>query len=1079
MSRPIHIVSAGAGSGKTHRLIEELARSLDPSSRGAARPEGVLATTFTRKAAAELCERARRALFGHNREEQADRITGGLIGTVNSVCGRLLARFAFEAGLSPELRVIEEQDQALLFNQALAEVVDVEETDELNRLDRAFGYDRPPPGEEKRDWQWWVRAIIDAARCNALDAAAIRASGRRSLESLLAFLPPPDPAGSPALDRALRDEIERTLTTIPVPGDDTAGTADYVAELRAARSLLRRDEPAPWSEWARLAKMTPTRRSERATKGVRDAAARHARHPRLRDDLTRYVTTVFELAARSLETYERWKRERGLIDFIDQEALALQLLQREDVRAVLAAELDVTFVDEFQDTSPIQLAVFLDLARLSKRSVWVGDPKQSIYAFRGADPALMDSVVAAAGRVDPGDLLTQSFRSRPALVEWTSDVFATAFRTQWPREQIVLTAARPEPPGLPVPLHCWVLPVKNAAAEAAALAAGVATLLGLRREPKAQVVDPRSRAVRAVRPGDVAILCRTNDRCAEVAAALERAGVRAALARTGLLRTPEAIVALAALKLLVDAHDSLARAEIVALTRDDPEPEGWLADRLEHLAAGRPSEEWAADHPVIRAIDGLRSELRWLAPAEALDRVLRAIDAPRLVLGWGRAELRLGNLDALRASAAAYEEHCTRRGAAATVAGLLAWLDANARAKLDAQSEGLGEQSVAVLTWHGAKGLEWPVVVVADLNRDVTERLWEVVVVSDAEAIDVERPLTDRWIRFWPWPYGRQQVGIPLADAVAGSVAKARAEAAARDEHLRCLYVALTRARDVLVLPVRPRGGNGRGLLHAGLDPLFAPDGRVRFALPREPGVHRVAVGEAGLHITVETRTFVPDDAAVAADAAEEVWFAPAPVPVPGPYPVAHVAASALQPSDAPITVRETLHVGGRLTLAGDPDEQLLGDCLHGFLAADDPALPEPTRLAIATGLLRRHGLAGAVPEPEMLARSTALRAVLARRYAVRRWHREWPIRLRRGETVVAGFADLVLETADGWVVVDHKSFKGRRDQWTAKAAEYTGQLAAYAEAMRLASGRPVVGLWVHFVVGGGLVRLSLAGMGD
>ncbi|MCW5889584.1 MAG: UvrD-helicase domain-containing protein [bacterium] len=1073
----IRIVSAGAGSGKTFRLTQELVDALDPSMAGTARPEGVVATTFTRKAAAELGERARRAAFARGLPEQADRLAGGMLGTVNSVCGRLLARFAFEAGLSPELRVIEEHDQALLFRQALHEVLEPTLIDDLLRLDRAFGFDRSPPGEERKDWQHRVRAIIDAARSNALDAAAVRASGRRSCESLLALLPRTDAAGDAALDRELRDAVESALAALPAPGDETKATRDYGDELRAVLVSLRRGEALPWSTWARLGKAEPGRKSQASSAPVRLTAARHAEHPRLRDDLTRYVTQVFELAARSLDTYQAWKRERGLVDFVDQEALVLGLLGRAEVRAVLAAELDVTFVDEFQDTSPIQLAVFLELARLARRSVWVGDPKQSIYAFRGADPLLMDAVVGAAGRVDPADILARSYRARPALVAWTSELFAGAFGERWPRERIVLDPVRDEAAGLPVPLQTWVLPAKNTEGESAALAAGIAVLLGLRDEPPVHVVDPATGAVRVARPGDVAILCRTNDSCAEVAAALERAGMRAALARAGLLRTPEAILTLAAMKLLLDAHDTLALAEIVSLTRDDPEPEAWLVDRLAHLAAGRPSEAWAADHPIVQAIAALRAELPWLTPAEALDRVVHVIDAPRVVLCWGRRDQRLGNLDALRRLAGAYEERCTRRGAAATVAGLLAWLDETARQRLDEQSEGLGDDAVVVFTWHGAKGLEWPIVAVADLDQKPRERLWDVGVTSDRETIDLGDPLAGRWIRFWPWPYGGHRVGLSLADAVTASGEKARAESAARDEYLRTLYVALTRARDVLVLPVRP-GGAAR-LRHAGLDPLFAPDGIVRFGLPREPGVHVVAIGDGDVRVPVETRTFAAVATSPRSDDASELWFAPAAVPAAGSRPAARRQASALPPLAVTATVSETLLVGRRLTLNGDPDEEPLGNCLHGFLAADDPSAPDAQRLALAAGLLRRHGIAGAVPESEMLRRATELRTTLGKRYPVRRWLREWPIRLRQGETIVSGFADLVLDTDAGWVVVDHKSFKGGREQWAAKAAEHTGQLAAYAGAMRAASGRAVVGVWLHFVVGGGLVRVEVGGGED
>src|SRR5204862_4090544 len=128
-------------------------------------------------------------------------------------------------------------------------------------------------------------------------------------------------------------------------------------------------------------------------------------------------------------------------DFVDQEALALELLRREDVRAALQGQLDLVLVDEFQDTSPLQLAIFLELASLARQSVWVGDQKQAIYGFRGTDPALMDAViesltaistdpelvlaaVEAVGKHAKLETLSVSYRSRPELVHLTSDVFA-------------------------------------------------------------------------------------------------------------------------------------------------------------------------------------------------------------------------------------------------------------------------------------------------------------------------------------------------------------------------------------------------------------------------------------------------------------------------------------------------------------------------------------------------------------------------------------------------------------------------------------------------------------------------------
>ena len=117
----------------------------------------------------------------------------------------------------------------------------------------------------------------------------------------------------------------------------------------------------------------------------------------------------------------------GAIDFVDQEVLALELLTRPELVERLRGEIDLVLVDEFQDTSPLQLAIFLALAELAPRSVWVGDQKQSIFGFRGTDPALMDAAIDAILGGDEPETLTTSYRSRRQLVALTSDVFVEPF----------------------------------------------------------------------------------------------------------------------------------------------------------------------------------------------------------------------------------------------------------------------------------------------------------------------------------------------------------------------------------------------------------------------------------------------------------------------------------------------------------------------------------------------------------------------------------------------------------------------------------------------------------------------------
>ncbi|MYA18441.1 MAG: AAA family ATPase, partial [Gammaproteobacteria bacterium] len=196
----VTFISAGAGSGKTYRLIDELEKAIVED---AVPPAGILATTFTVKAATELRERVRDRLLAHGRLDLAERTAESLIGTVHGVCERLLKRFAFELGLSPQSNVMSIDDGARFFNQALDRVLPIDRVREMNAYVRRLGIlDRGLP-----TWQSLVKAIADKARENNLRDDALRAMGKHNADDLLAFLPAPsneDPT------QALVDIVTRT-----------------------------------------------------------------------------------------------------------------------------------------------------------------------------------------------------------------------------------------------------------------------------------------------------------------------------------------------------------------------------------------------------------------------------------------------------------------------------------------------------------------------------------------------------------------------------------------------------------------------------------------------------------------------------------------------------------------------------------------------------------------------------------------------------------------------------------------------------------------------------------------------------
>ncbi len=395
----ITFVSAGAGSGKTYRLTEILHTRLTGRS---VRASGVIATTFTVKAAAELRERARRYLLERGEFAIAAELDQARIGTVNSVCGELLARFAFEAGLPTEQQVLGEKQGPVLLAHSIDAVSDGRQLQELIAVADRLGIE---------DWQKDLRKLVDLVRANGIDPDRLPMMADANADSLIGAFPK---AAKEDLDAALIASIDavKPLLQQALNGKVVKKTADYLQLCRDVSKAIARRRCA-WSEWNKLANAEPEARLRDAIEPIAITASRHAEHGGLHQDVRAYLQGLFGLAQAALQEYARRKLELGLIDFVDQEHLLLRVLDHPEVQATLSEELDLLLVDEFQDTSPIQLAVFLKLARRAREVVWVGDVKQAIYGFRGSDTALMQAVLDALPDLGgEEDFLETSRRSR-------------------------------------------------------------------------------------------------------------------------------------------------------------------------------------------------------------------------------------------------------------------------------------------------------------------------------------------------------------------------------------------------------------------------------------------------------------------------------------------------------------------------------------------------------------------------------------------------------------------------------------------------------------------------------------------
>lgn len=1043
MSTPnIRIVNASAGAGKTYRLSMELRDAV----RGGTPPECILATTFTNRAAAELLERGREFLIAAGRAEEALRLILARIGTVNGVFGRMVGEFALEQGRSPVAAVVPEGAQARLFRIAADGVIG-RHAPVLAEIADRFGFTEGR-AEAQTDWRKLLADLVGVARLNGLGREDLAASAERSWSTLRPALPATE-GTEEALDAALAEAVELALSVLG-EGDGTATTTNAINALREARSILAQSSRAPWSTWARLSKVQATRALDATVAPVREAAAVHPRHPRLHEDLATFIRTIFAAAGEALEETQTFKHRRGLVDFVDQEAEALALLADAHVAARVAAGIHLLLVDEFQDTSPIQLALFMRLADLVPRTLFVGDPKQAIYGFRGADPELVAAVADAIARDTgmPPETLSVNRRSRPGLVTIANAVFGTALPPLGiPAEQVTVSAHRDDAPGQGEPIHLWRVTGSDVETASAALAGRIA---GVVRQREAWLVAPRGEQgrTRPLAGGDIAVLALTNRDAERLASALAATGLKVALQREGLLGRAECAVALAGLRVLADTSDTLAIAEILHILEGDVECPAWLEAAL---AAEKPADAIRACEP-IPALVAAREGLAGLTPAEVLDRAIDLLHLPVWLPRWGDVAARHANLAALRALAREYEEECRRERLPGSAAGLAAWITALEKLQQPASPD---PEAVHVMTVHRAKGLEWPVVVLADLEEDDEPRLFNSPVPMAADGgIVPSAPLAGRWVRLWPWPYGAQKKDVHLdTSAVDSSVGKA-AQYGLRQERARLLYVALTRARDYLILAPRMNvSKNGKRKLRTGWLDLFPG------ALELPAGGGSIVAGSALIPAIIE------DVEALEATAEPGIEMAPVRPSVAPPS----FAPRRLRPSAAATEAAAafTVHrIGPRLPLVGRADMMLVGEALHGFMAADRPSAPQAWREGLARRLLDAWTVAALVPQ-DLVGAADRFWTHIASAYPAAVLRREWPVLQVAKGNIISGRADLVVEHADGLALYDHKTFPGEEARWEEEMTSYAPQLASYAAVLANASGQAVTCQAVHLATVG------------
>lgn len=1027
---------ASAGSGKTHSIEMEVAGRL---ANNQVAPQNLMVVTFTVKAADELVSRISGRLLKQGLTESAIGLSDARIGTVHSVCGKLLSEFAFELGLPPTQRVIDVADKNALLAEALDESLSAQDTIELNHLAERLSIE---------SWSSEILSIVEAARLNGIANGQLAQAANQSVNGFLANCLPSDPA-------ITLTGLKAAMKTALVDGQAFVGPTKGFRDSLDTIARILNQRTVTWENWVQIQKLKAGKKEEHLLADVKTYASRVLANQDFQSDAAAFITKLFRAAQTAMQRFAELKAQRGLVDFIDQEVLALAALAHPVVRRRIENQLKFLVVDEFQDTSPIQLALFAKLAALADEVLFVGDAKQAIYGFRGADPKLALDVIQHV-KNGGGTLqnLGESWRSRAGLVHLCNELFVPAFSHLMDRGQVELVPQVNY--SLPTPeLAWWKLNGSNQEKRASALAAGIQRI----HENRTQVWDKRAQVARNAEWRDIAVLCRGNDDLPKVASYLVKRGVPVALSRIGLLETPEVMLALACLRRLADPSDSLAAAEIVSIA-SGANAESWLADRISAVENGAGHDWTNQADPILTRLSEARQDIGIISPSEALSLAIQVADLHRVVLGWQESkrltEHRLANLQQLQALADKYGDHCSAHHLAGTVTGFLLWLRTLEGELQDEQADNPGN-AVYIGTYHSAKGLEWPIVICSSLNSALKVSLFGVTIRTGNVPFDWNNPLAGRGVRYWPNPFPNQKGHDPLSTAIQQTQDWSDAEQRARNEGIQLLYVGMTRARDQLILTQEGKDPVGAwlSLLKSDLfpvsgGPLTLSNGEMLSTALEELDEYILGSGST----TARTRHWLP---ATSGKASAALPFLRPPS---SEEPISMVAAA----------VRHDF--GVRLDVGATTDMEQLGTALHHCLAV---ALSAPGAGADGIRAILSQYPSVLTNPADVADLVERLANWIADQYPDAKIHTELPVsRVLPNGQLQSGKIDLALELSDRWVIVDHKSNPQPKSEWETLAMAHSGQLAAYKEAIEAISEKPVAETLIHFTTGGGLVHVRV-----
>ncbi len=823
------LVSAAAGSGKTKVLVDRLlSYVMDPND--PANLDEFLIITFTKAAAAELrgkiaaklTEKIAQQPNNRHLHQQIQRLYLAKISTVHSFCADVLREYAYRLDLSTDFRVGDEKECMQLQIQAMEQMLDeaYEQADQdadfrafvdtqgLGRDDRQIPqilmkvYHSSKCHLNPEEWLSWCVSSVDT---NGLEDASQTVWGAYLIQDLHRYLDMNIRAFKECVQRAVASGgMEKPLAIL----EDNLAQLIYLRESRTWEEIVARKD-YKFGTLSFNKKCTDPELNEQI-KAVRNACKKGlAKRLDSFTDNSKQVLTDLQnvaVAARGLvslvrkfdQTYDKLKRSRRLLDFGDLEHKMLDLLLGKNRSTPTSAAVEIgsrfreVMVDEYQDTNGVQDAIFGALTAKRQNCFMVGDVKQSIYQFREADPGIFikkynEYVPAIDAKSGQGRkvLLSKNFRSGDEVIQAVNDVFSQCMSKrvgglvygdeEMLREgvaHISLNETAVELYGIEVQSDTYPEEADFAAQRIEELLDGTHMIRN-------------GNVLRPIRPEDIVILLRAHNSVGHYFRyALERRGIACiASGSKDLLQTEEVALLWSILKVIANPLQDIPLAAVLMSRLF-----GFTADDMAAIrSSDRNHNLYFALHSVPKAkkfcdiLDQLRMDAGMKHVPELLEKIFLLTGLDTLYSALEDGAERTENLQTFCQYVSNYNA-----GGGRDLGQLLEHLDVMCEKGLKIETENQLPGYVSIMSIHKSKGLEFPVVFLCGLSRNFNQES-----VREQVLCDRDLGLGLNCVE------NRQRIRYP---SIAKRAIAAKTITDSISEEMRVLYVAMTRARDRLIM---------------------------------------------------------------------------------------------------------------------------------------------------------------------------------------------------------------------------------------------------------------------------------------